>query len=52
MSPISNDKLYKLIQDLSDKINKLNDKVDYQTNIILNLTKENNIFKKQLVIVK
>ena len=49
---ISNDKLYKLIQDLSDKINKLNDKVDYQTNIILNLTKENNIFKDQLVIVK
>ena len=48
MSPISNDKLYKLIQDLSDKINKLNDKVDYQTNIILNLTKENNIFKETI----
>ena len=27
MSSISNEKLYKLIQDLSDKINKLNDKV-------------------------
>ena len=48
MSPISNDKLYKLIRDLSDKINKLNDKVDYQTNIILNLTKENNIFKETI----
>ena len=48
MSPISNDKLYKLIQDLSDKINKLNDKVDYQTNIILNLTKENNIFNETI----
>ena len=48
MSPISNDTLYKLIQDLSDKINKLNDKVDYQTSIILNLTKENNIFKETI----
>ena len=48
MSPISNEKLYKLIQDLSDKINKLNDKVDYQTTIILNLTKENNIFKETI----
>ena len=46
MSPISNDKLYKLIQDLSDKINKLNDKVDYLPSIILNLTMENNIFKE------
>ena len=27
-------------------------KVDYQTSIILNLTKENNIFNKKLVIVK
>ena len=27
MSPISNDKLYKLIQDISDKINKLNDRL-------------------------
>ena len=48
MSPISNDKLYKLIKDLSDKIDKLNDKVDYQTTIILNLTKENNIFKESI----
>ena len=46
MSPISNEKLYKLIQDLSEKNNKLNDKVDYQTTIILNLTKENNIFQR------
>ena len=37
-----------MIQDLSDKINKLNDKVDYQTTIILNLTKENNIFKETI----
>ena len=48
MSPFSNDKLYKLIQNLSDKINKLNDKVDYQTSIILNLTKDNNIFKETI----
>ena len=48
MSPISNDKLYTLIQDLSDKINKLNDKVDYQTSILLNLTKENYIFKETI----
>ena len=48
MSPIFNDKLYKLIQDLSDKINKLNDKVDYLPSIILNLTMENNIFKETI----
>ena len=48
MSPISNDKLYELIQDLSNTINKLYDKVDYQTNIILNLIKENNIFKETI----
>ena len=30
MSPVSNDKLFKLIQDLLEHINKLNDKVDYQ----------------------
>ena len=37
-----------MIQDLPDNINKLNDKVDYQTTIILNLTKENNIFKETI----
>ena len=37
-----------MIQDLSNNINKLNDKVDYQTTIILNLTKENNIFKETI----
>ena len=37
-----------MIQDLSDNINKLNYKVDYQTTIILNLTKENNIFKETI----
>ena len=45
MSPISNDKLFKLIQNLSEQIKKLNDKVDYQRNIIQNLTRENTLFK-------
>ena len=48
MSQISNDKLYKLIKDLSNKINNINDKVDYQTTIILNLIKEHNIFKESI----
>ena len=48
MYPIYYDTLFKLIQDLSNKIDKLNDKVDYHTNIILNLIKEHIIFKETI----
>ena len=41
MSPF----IFKLIKDLSDKIDKLNDKVDNQIIIILNFKKENIIFQ-------
>ena len=51
MSPISNDKLFKLNQDLSRKIYKLNDKVDYQTLIILNLQRQIIYLKTKLIIV-
>ena len=37
MSPISNDKLFKIISDLSNKVEKLTDIVKYQTTLIQEL---------------
>ena len=41
MSPISNDKLLKLITDLTNKVNSLTDIVKYQTNLIQELKADN-----------
>ena len=41
MSPISNDKLFKIISDLSNKVEKLTDIVKYQTTLIKELKTDN-----------
>ena len=41
MSPISNDKLFKIISDLSNKVEKLTDIVKYQTTLIQELKTDN-----------
>ena len=37
MSPISNDKLFEIISDLSNKVEKLTDIIKYQTTLIQEL---------------
>ena len=56
MSPISNDKLLKLITDLTSKVNSLTDIVKYQTNLIQELKADNaqitNLKIRNLKIIK